>query len=157
MPPDPPTMARTYKCYKAPGTRPPNISWSVCHWTYSSWKFSGCLYLLLIVILSFDPTQREPAIPIGEPYSWWVNISSFKEVVFTVWKLSFTDIFSIFVYCFLEDWVFQVKKYLATMFEKALKHSNAYIFIHFNRKLIKMDCLKIWAVLMLSKNSFILH
>ena len=23
MPPDPPTMARTYKSYKAPGTRPP--------------------------------------------------------------------------------------------------------------------------------------
>ena len=30
--PDPPTMARTYKSYKAPGARPPNISWSVPHW-----------------------------------------------------------------------------------------------------------------------------
>ena len=23
MPPDPPTIGRTYKCYEAPGTRPP--------------------------------------------------------------------------------------------------------------------------------------
>ena len=36
MPPDLSTMGRTYKSYEAPGTRPPpppNISWSVRHWS----------------------------------------------------------------------------------------------------------------------------
>ena len=49
MPPDPPSMARTYKSYKAPGTRPPppNISWSVrhcCRLAASCWN-NGHLHL----------------------------------------------------------------------------------------------------------------
>ena len=55
MPPDPPTMARTYKSYKAPGTRPPQY-FMKCPPLPSSYFMTG---LLILISFAFQQEAME--------------------------------------------------------------------------------------------------
>ena len=45
MPPDPPTMGRTYKSYEAPGTRPPPQYFMKCPPLVATWHLQTCYNL----------------------------------------------------------------------------------------------------------------